>query len=415
MNHQTDKIFELIALEKRRQQETLDLIPSENIASQEVLAALGSVFTNKYAEGQVGKRYYQGNSVADQVEQLAIDRTKQLFGVNFVNVQALSGAPANQAVYFALLQPGETILGMDLPSGGHLSFGLKVNFSGHYYHLETYSVDKETQLLNYDQILAKANECHPKLIVAGTTAYPRDFDWKKLRQIANAVGAYLLAVISHTSGLVATGLLNNPIGLADVVTSTTHKTLRGPRGALIMTNNEELAKKINRAVFPGLQGGPHLNTIAAIAVALGEDLTPEYKKYTQQIIANAKALATQLTTDSWQLVTGGTDNHLLLVDLRPQNIGGSEAAALLEEAGIITNKNLVPFDSNPPTKPSGLRLGTPSVTSRGLKEKEMILLAGWIQRTLTNPQNPEIIQKVRQEVLALCRQFPIYQDENNNR
>ncbi len=405
MNHQTDKVFELIAQELQRQQETLDLIPSENIASPAVLAALGSVFTNKYAEGQVGKRYYQGNSVADQVEQLAIDRAKQLFGINFVNVQALSGAPANQAVYFALLQPGETILGMDLPSGGHLSFGLKVNFSGHYYHLETYGVDRQTLRLNYDQILVKAKECRPKLIVAGTTAYPRDFDWKKLRQIADEVGAYLMADISHTSGLVATGLLNSPISLAHVITSTTHKTLRGPRGALIMTNDEELAKKINRAVFPGLQGGPHLNTIAAIAVALGEDLTPEYKMYTQQIIANAKALAAELSAASCQLVTGGTENHLVLLDLRPQNIGGTEAATLLEEAGIVTNKNLIPFDPNPPTRPSGLRLGTPSVTTRGLKEPEMKQLAAWIKEVITQ-RNPETIQKVRREVLALCQKFP---------
>lgn len=402
MSKEKDRIFDLIAQEQRRQQETLDLIPSENIASPAVLAALGSVFTNKYAEGQVGKRYYQGNAVADEVESLAIERAKKLFGVNFVNVQALSGAPANQAVYFALLQPGETILGMDLPSGGHLTFGLKVNFAGHYYHLETYSVDKETERLNYDQILAKAKECHPKLIVAGTTAYPRDFDWKKLRQVADEVQAFLMADISHTSGLVATGLLNSPVGLAHVITSTTHKTLRGPRGALIMTNEEELAKKINRAVFPGLQGGPHLNTIAAIAVALGEDLKPEYKEYAEQVLANAKALAAELSAASCRLVTNGTDNHLILLDLQPQNIGGAEAAALLEEAGIVTNKNLIPFDPNPPTRPSGLRLGTPSVTTRGLKESEMKQIADWIMRVIDKRE----VEQVRQEVLVLCQRFP---------
>jgi len=410
-----DPIWHLLEQEEERQQNTLDLIPSENTVSPEVRHALGSVLTNKYAEGQVGKRYYQGNGVVDEIEALAIARARQLFGAPFVNVQALSGAPANQAVYFALVKPGQVILGMDLASGGHLTFGQKFNFSGRYYQCYNYTVAPETQQLDYQQVRQRALEVKPQLLVAGTSAYPRDLDWKELRLIADEVGAYLLADISHTAGLVATGQQNNPVGVADVVTTTTHKTLRGPRGALIMTHQEELAKRIDRAVFPGLQGGPHINAIAAIAVALGEALQPEYKHYAQQILTNAKELATRLSAAGYQLVTGGTDNHLLLVDLRPQKIDGQEAALLLEQARIIANKNLIPFDPNPPTHPSGLRLGTPAVTTRGLKETEMTKIADWIQTALAQPLDPKVTQDVGEEVYSLCQKFPIYQYENPNR
>lgn len=398
-----NKILDLIKKEELRQQNTLDFIPSENIVSRDVLTAIGSVLTNKYAEGKVGARYYQGNEIIDQIEQTTIDSAKKVFGVKFVNVQALSGSPANLVVYTALLNVGDKILGFDIRSGGHLTFGQKISLSGKLFDSHFFTVNKDTEMLDYDEVLRVAKEVKPKLIVCGTSAYPRDFDWKKLKEIADSVGAYLLADISHTAGLVASGFQNSPIGIADIVTSTTHKTLRGPRGALIMTDDEDISKKIDRAVFPGLQGGPHLNTIAGIGVALEEALQPSFKTYASQIIKNAKTLAAALSKHGFRVVSGGTENHLVLVDLQSKNILGIEAAIRLEKAGIITNANMIPFDPNPPKNPSGIRFGTPSVTTRGLKEKDMEQVAGFINKVL---EHSESLEKVKNEVKEICRSHP---------
>ncbi len=403
--------MDLIAKERKRQQNTLDLIPSENIVSHNVLQALGSVLTNKYAEGQIGKRYYQGNKIVDEIEGIAKERAKKLFGAHYVNVQALSGAPANHAVYLALLKPNDKVLGLDLNSGGHLTFGMKANFSGIYYQSFSYGVEQQSGRLNYQQIRQQAQEIKPQLIICGTSAYPRDIDWKKLKETADSVGAYLLADISHTAGLVAMGYQNNPVGIADVVMATTHKTLRGPRGALIMTNDQEIAKKIDRAVFPGLQGGPHLNNIAAIAVALGETLTPGYNAYSLQVIKNAQSMADEFRKHNVRLVSDGTDNHLLLLDLKSKDLNGQQTAELLEQVGIITNKNLIPFDYGTPSAPSGIRIGTPSITTRGLKEKEAREIASFIIDVLDNPLSKAITQKVTKRVFDLCQKFPIYKDE----
>jgi len=402
-----EKILDLIKLEEKRQEETLDFIPSENIVSKDVLTAIGSVLTNKYAEGKVGARYYQGNEIVDQIEQTTIDLAKKVFGAKFINVKALSGSPSNLAVYTALLNVGDKILGFDIRSGGHLTFGQKISLSGKLFDSHFFSVNKDTEILDYDEVLQVAKEVQPKLIVCGTSAYPRDFDWKRLKEIADSVGAYLLADISHTAGLIASGFQNSPIGIANVVTSTTHKTLRGPRGALIMTNEEELSQKIDRAVFLGLQGGPHLNTIAGIGVALEEAFLPYFKTYASQVIKNAKALVETLSKHGFRIVTGGTDNHLVLVDLRNKNISGIEAAVRLEKVGIITNANLIPFDPNPPKNPSGVRFGTPSVTTRGLKEKEMIIVASWINDVVSNRSDPKSLENVEREVLKMCSEFQI--------
>lgn len=383
-----DKIFSIISKEKKRQRDQLHLIPSENYTSEAVMKAVGSVLMNKYAEGQAGKRYYQGNQYIDEVEWLARDRAKQLFKVAHVNVQPYSGSPANSAVEMALLDPGDTLMGLALASGGHLTHGHpKITFSGKYFNSVQYRVGKDGWL-DYGAIMKLAKKAKPKLIICGTTAYPRILDWKKFREIADAVGAYLMADIAHIAGLVAGGVHPSPAPWADVITTTTHKTLRGPRGAMIMVTKQglkkdpELANKIDRAVFPGLQGGPHMHTIAGIAVALREAQSKQFKTYAKQIVKNAKVLAKEFKNRDYQLVSGGTDNHLLLIDLRNKGINGVVAAWALEYAGIILNYNSVPFDTNPPFYPSGIRLGTPVLTTRGMKEKEMIKVADWIDRAI---------------------------------
>lgn len=408
-----DKIFELIDKEQKRQSEVLEMIPSENYSFPEVLQALGSCLTNKYAEGYPGKRYYQGNEIIDEVENLAIERAKKLFGVPHANVQPYSGSPANQAVYMATCNLGDTAMGMDLSAGGHLTHGSLVSFSGKYYRSVFYGVDKNTGLINYDGVSVIAQKEKPKLIWCGATAYPRFFDWEKFSEIAEGVGAVLAADISHYAGLVAGGAYPSPVEYVDLVTFTTHKTLRGPRGAVILVTdkgdrkNKDLIKKIERSVFPGLQGGPHENTIAAMAVTFELASQPEFKEYAKQVVDNAKTLAEELLKFGFNLVTGGTDCHLLLVDLRNKNIGGKEAAVALEKAGVVINANSIPFDYNPPFKPSGIRLGTPAITARGMKEEEMRLIAGFINKAVENWQDQEILEKVKQQVILLTQKFPL--------
>lgn len=402
------KIFELIEAEKTRQQDTICLIPSENYTSSAVLQASGSVLTNKYSEGYPEKRYYAGNKIVDKIEQLCINRAKELFKVKFANVQPYSGSPANMAVYFALLEPGDTIMGMKLSHGGHLTHGHpKITFSGRFYNSVQYAVDPETNLLNYEEIGKLARKVRPKLIIAGYSAYPRIVDWKAFSEIGKSTGAYLLADVAHIAGLIVAGVHPSPVGYADIITTTTHKTLRGPRGAIIMTNNEELASKIDRAVFPGLQGGPHDQQTAAIAVCLAEASKPSFKKYGEQVVANAYKLAKWLMDYGFNLVTGGTDTHLILVDLRNKGISGKEAQDALEQAGITVNKNTIPFDSAPPAAPSGIRLGTPAVTTRGMKESQMEIIAGWIDRVIKNIHDTKTIKRIKGEVKEFLKNFPI--------
>lgn len=400
------EIFDLIKKEEGRQKETINLIPSENYISKEVLKALGSVLTNKYSEGYPGKRYYGGNQCIDEIENLAIKRAKKIFGTEHVNVQPYSGSPANLEVYFALLEPGDKIMGMSLAHGGHLTHGSPVNFSGKTYQFIPYGVDEKTGYLDYDQIEKLSKKEKPKMIVTGYTCYPRIIDFKKFAQIAHSVGAYCLADIAHIAGLIAGGVHPSPFPYCDVVTTTTHKTLRGPRGAMIMCK-KELAKEIDRAVFPGMQGGPHDHQTAAIAVCLGEVLKPEFKKYARQIIKNAKALAESLINEGLTLVSGGTDNHLMLIDLSNLNISGKEAQMVLDEAGITVNKNMIPGDPRKPFDPSGIRLGTPAVTSRRMKEKEMRKIAKLITLVLKNPKNKKILTSVKKEVKKITKKFPV--------
>lgn len=379
------KIKDLIKKELARQKKVINLIPSENYPSKEVLAALGSQLTSKYAEGYPGKRYYPGNEINDQIELETQNLARKVFGLNkswFVNVQPYSGSPANIAVYLALMKPGEILMGMELTSGGHLTHGHKVNFSGRFYKSVQYGVD-ERGLIDYDEIKRLVKKHKPKIIVSGSTAYPRKIDFKKFGQIAKSVGAYHLADISHIAGLVAAGLHQSPFPYSDIVTTTTHKTLRGPRGAVIFSKDKEVSEKINRAVFPGLQGGPHMNTIAAMGIAFEEALKPSFKKYQGQVVKNAKVLADELKKQGFNLVSGGTDNHLILVDLKNKDISGREAQDRLEKVGIIANRNTVPGDKSP-FNPSGIRLGTPAVTTRGAKEKDMIKIAGKIAEILKN-------------------------------
>lgn len=373
MNYQEQdpQLWAAIAAEKKRQQGNIELIASENIVSEGVLAAQGSVLTNKYAEGYPGKRYYGGCEYIDVVEDLAIDRAKELFGAKYANVQPHSGSQANAAAYRSMIAPGDTVLGMDLASGGHLTHGSPVNFSGQTYNFVSYGVDKETERLDYDAILALAKEVKPKLIVAGASAYPREIDFERFGQIAKEVGAYLMVDMAHIAGLVAAGKHQNPVPYADIVTTTTHKTLRGPRGGLILTNNEQLAKKINSAVFPGLQGGPLEHVIAGKAVAFGEALRPEFNDYAAQVIKNAQAMAEVFAqNDKARLISGGTDNHLLLVDVLGFGLNGKEAEQLLDSVSLTVNKNSIPFETLSPFKTSGIRLGTPAITSRGFDEAD---------------------------------------------
>ena len=399
------EIYNLIKDEERYQIESVRLIPSENYVSQAVLDATGSVLTNKYSEGYPHKRYYQGQRYIDEIETLAIDRAKALFGAEHVNVQPYSGSPANLAIYFALLQQGDTLMGLALPHGGHLTHGWNVSITGSFWRPVHYTVDRETQRIDYDAIRDLARKEHPKIIVTGATAYPRQFDFKIFAEIAKEVGAYLLADISHISGLIVAGAHPDPMPYADVVMTTTHKTLRGPRGAMIMCR-KELAEKIDKAVFPGLQGGPHNHTTAAIAVALKEAATPEFKEYGHQIVRNAKALAAELTERGFNLVSGGTDNLLVLIDLTNKKIIGNKAARALDRAGIICNSNTVPFDPRKPFSPSGVRIGTPAVTSRGMGEAEMKQIGAWIDQVIMLADDESGIARINAEVIEVCRRFP---------
>jgi len=408
-------VFAAIQNELKRQQNKIELIASENIVSNAVLEATGSIFTNKYAEGYPGKRYYGGCEYADVVENLAIERAKQLFGCDFANVQPNSGSQMNQAVFLALLQPGDTFMGLDLSAGGHLTHGSPVNMSGKWFNCVSYGVRKEDQLLDMDAVIAKAREHKPKLIIAGATAYPRVWDFAAFRAIADEVGAYLLVDMSHFSGLVAGGAHPSPFPHAHVVTTTTHKSLRGPRSGIILTNDEVLAKKFNSAVFPGLQGGPLVHVIAAKAVAFAEALQPEFKAYAHQIVANARALAESLAEAGLAVVSGGTDNHLMLVDLRPKNATGKAAEKALDRAYITCNKNSVPFDTASPFVTSGLRLGTPAGTTRGFREAEFRQIGGWIAEVVEGLRrngdegDGQVEEHVREKVKELTARFPIYE------
>ncbi|MDM7325682.1 MAG: serine hydroxymethyltransferase [Thermosynechococcus sp. Uc] len=406
---QTDPLVaEMVQREVQRQQQHLELIASENFTSPAVMAAQGTVLTNKYAEGLPGKRYYGGCEFVDEVEQLAIDRAKELFGAAHANVQPHSGAQANFAVFLALLNPGDTILGMDLSHGGHLTHGSPVNVSGKWFNVVHYGVHPETERLDMDQVRDLARQHRPKLIICGYSAYPRLIPFAEFRQIADEVGAYLMADIAHIAGLVATGHHPNPVPICDVVTTTTHKTLRGPRGGLILTRDEELGKKFDKAVFPGSQGGPLEHVIAAKAVAFGEALKPEFKAYAGQVIRNAQALAAGLQARQLRLVSGGTDNHLMLIDLRSVNLTGKEADRLMGEINITTNKNTIPFDPASPFVTSGLRLGTPALTTRGFTETEFREIAEIISDRLQAPTDEAIKNRCRERVAALCTKFPLY-------
>lgn len=393
-------------LELERQQHNIELIASENIVSKAVLLAAGGVLTNKYAEGYPGKRYYGGCQCVDIVEEIARERAKKLFGCNFANVQPHSGANANLAVFFALIQPGDTVMGMNLQQGGHLSHGSPVNISGKYFNIVPYGVNDETEMIDYDEMRRIALECKPKLIVVGASAYSRIIDFPRCREIADEVGAYLMVDMAHIAGLIAAGVHPSPVPYAHVVTTTTHKTLRGPRGGMILCNDEEIYTKINKAVFPGTQGGPLMHIIAAKAVALGEALTPEFKDYQTQVVKNAAALCEGLKNNGLEIVSGGTDNHLMLLKLINTGITGKELEHRLDEVHITANKNTVPNDPQSPFVTSGVRLGTPAVTTRGFKEAEMAKVANWINLAVTDFETQK--DKISEEVQALCAQFPIY-------
>ncbi len=401
-------VFEAVESELNRQRTKLELIASENIVSRAVMEAQGSVLTNKYAEGYPGKRYYGGCEFVDVVEQLAIDRAKKLFGAEYANVQPHSGAQANMAVFFSLLTPGDTVLGMNLTDGGHLTHGSPVNMSGKYFKIIPYGVAKDTETIDYDELEKIAVENKPKLIVAGASAYSRTLDFPRFSEIAKKVGAYLMVDMAHIAGLVAAGLHPNPLPYADVVTTTTHKTLRGPRGGMILCNNAEFGKQFNKAIFPGIQGGPLMHVIASKAVALGEALQPEFKIYAEQVIKNAKVLAEKLTADGFRIVSGGTDNHLMLVDLTSKNITGKEAQNLLDEVNITANKNTIPFEPRSPFVTSGLRLGSPALTTRGFKENDMAEVADIIALVLDNPTDENKKIQARERVAALCEKYPLY-------
>jgi glycine hydroxymethyltransferase len=398
-----------MAGERTRQEEHIELIASENYASPRVLEAQGSVLTNKYAEGYPGKRYYGGCEFVDVAEQLAIERAKELFGAAYANVQPHSGSQANGAVFLALLNPGDAVLGMSLDHGGHLTHGAKVNFSGKQYRAVQYGIKPDTAQIDYEQVERLAQEHQPKLIIAGFSAYSRYLEYARFRAIADAVGAYFLVDMAHVAGLVAAGLYPNPVPYADVVTSTTHKTLRGPRGGLILARpHAELHKKLNAAVFPGIQGGPLMHVIAAKAVAFHEALQPEFKVYSAQVVANARAMAGALQERGYKIVSGGTDNHLFLVDLIDKNITGKDADAALGRAHITVNKNAVPNDPRPPMVTSGLRIGTPAATTRGFKEAQVRQVSNWIADVLDHLGDESVVERVRGEVTALCRRFPVY-------
>jgi glycine hydroxymethyltransferase len=399
-------IYQSIQREQKRQEEGLEMIPSENFVSPAVLEALGSVLTNKYSEGYPGKRYYGGCEFIDEAESLAIDRAKQLFGAEHVNVQPLSGAPANIAVYFALLKPGDTVLGMDLSHGGHLTHGHPVTYMAKIYNFIRYKTNTEG-LVDLDNLRQMALEHKPKIILVGYSAYSREIEYEKIKAIADEIGAITMADIAHIAGLIAGGQMNNPVPIFDIVTTTTHKTLRGPRGGMIMCK-EKFAKDIDKSVFPGFQGGPHENNIAAKAIAFKEALEPEFKEYAKQIKNNAKALETEFNQMGYKLCFGGTDNHLLLIDVSNKGVSGKEAQIALDKAGITVNKNMIPDDPRSPMDPSGIRLGTPAITTRGMKEKEMKIIASWINEAIANWQDENKLIEIKKQVVELTKQFPLY-------
>ncbi len=406
---QSNKILSFINDEHTRQLEGMELIPSENYVSKDVLAALGSVLTNKYSEGYPGARYYGGQEVIDQIETEAIELCKKVFGAGFANVQPYSGSPANAEAYLALMQPGDTMMGMELAQGGHLTHGFKNALPGKIFNVVSYGVD-ENGLIDYEAVAKLAEEHKPKAIMTGATSYPRQIDFKKFRAIANSVGAYLMADIAHFAGLVVGGDHPHPFPYADVVTFTTHKTMRGPRGGAIITNNEELAVKVNKSVFPGMQGGPHDNNTAAKAICFAEALEPSFQQYSHNIIKNAKTLAKALSDGGLKLITGGTDNHLMMIDVTVLNMGGKQAQELLDTIGITANKQLIPHDTRKPSDPSGVRLGAPAMTTRGFGQAEFEQTGAWIVETLKNPDDISLHQKIREEVRMLCRKFPLPSD-----
>ncbi len=400
------EIWAIINDERERQRDGLELIASENYVSRAVLEAMGSVLTNKYAEGYPGKRYYGGCEVVDRAENLAIERAKAMFGAEHANVQPHSGSQANAAVYMAVLKPGDTVLGMRLDMGGHLTHGSPVNFSGHFYNIVAYGLHPDTETIDYEEMERLSQEHRPKMIVCGASAYPRIIDFERIRAIADSVGAYVLADIAHIAGLVVAGLHPSPMGHAHFVTTTTHKTLRGPRGGLILCG-EEYAKAINKSIFPGNQGGPLMHVIAAKAVAFGEALRPEFQEYQAQLVRNATRLAEKLAANGLRIVSGGTDNHLMMVDVRPANLTGKEAEAVLGQVHITTNKNMIPFDPAKPTVTSGIRLGSPAVTSRGMREAEMDYIADWVSQSLFNAKDESLLAEVAEQVVSFCRRFPL--------
>ncbi len=403
---QDPELHKIISEEKDRQENEIEMIASENYVSKPVLEAMGTILTNKYSEGYPKKRYYGGNQIIDRAEELAKDRAKKLFEAEHVNVQPLSGSPANAAVYFAFLNPGDKVLGLKLDHGGHLSHGHPVNFSGMLYNFVQHEVNVETGKIDMDKVREIAHKEKPKMIVAGYSAYSREIDWQEFKKIADEVGAYTFADIAHTAGLIAGKQMNNPVPLFDVVSTTTHKTLRGPRGAMIMCK-EKYAKDIDKAVFPGMQGGPHDHINAAKAVAFGEALNPEFSKYARQVIINAKTLVQKLKSLEYKIISGGTDNHLMVVDMNSKNVTGKDAEQTLEKAGISVNRSTIPNDPNPPMKPSGIRLGTQALASRGMEEKEIELIAKYIDEAITNIGKEEKLDGIRGEVKNLCQKFPI--------
>lgn len=408
LQKQDPEVARAIEQELKRQQHSIELIASENFVSRAVLEAQGSVLTNKYAEGYPGRRYYGGCEYVDVVENIARDRAKEIFGAEHANVQPHSGAQANMAVYHALLKPGDTVLGMNLSHGGHLTHGSPVNFSGNLYHFVAYGVDPDTEQIDYDEVLKQAKKHRPRLIVAGASAYPRTIDFAKFREIANEVDALFMVDMAHIAGLVATGHHPNPVPYADVVTTTTHKTLRGPRGGMILCK-KEYARAIDRAVFPGIQGGPLMHVIAAKAVALGEAMQENFKIYIQNVVDNAESLGEALTKEGLRLVSGGTDNHLLLIDVRPLNITGATAETVLEKVGITVNKNTIPFDPEKPTVTSGIRIGTPAVTTRGFTTKDMEKIGKIIATVLKNVDDEAVLEEARSQVAALNEKYPLYE------
>lgn len=406
LEQEDSAIYKLIKEEEKRQKNEMEFIASENYVSRAVLEAMGTVLTNKYSEGYSGHRYYGGNGVIDEVETLAIERAKKLFGAEHANVQPLSGSPANAAVYMALLKPGDKVLGLKLDHGGHLSHGHPVNFSGMLYDFVQYTVDSQKEIIDPEEVRRIALKEKPKMISVGFSAYSREIDWRKFQDIAEEVGAYSFADIAHTAGLIAAGEMNNPVPIFDIVTTTTHKTLRGPRGGMIMCK-EKYAKDIDRGVFPGMQGGPHEHIIAAKAVAFGEALRPEFKEYAKQVIANAKTLAAELMNKGYRIISGGTDNHLMVVDMTSKGTDGREAERALDKIGISISRSTIPNDPNPPMKPSGIRLGTPAMTTRGVKEKEIKEIAELIDRAIMNRADDGKLKEIKQEVEKMCAGFPL--------